>query len=250
MENHGLFERYLDGSMSETEKTDFLKQLSTDKVLEKEFALYNEVNNVIYDYNKRADFKEALNNAESRYFYSMAPEKNIEKSKNNRFFIYKIAASVALIVSISVFGYYIFYSKQSNKELYAQYYKPLNIDAISRSADDSLLNIEKGFIAYQNGKYDESIKLLSHENSSSNILVNLVKGLSYMELGNFTMAESLLLDASKDETNGMHEDCLWYLSLTYIQLNKPEKAIPVLQKLIDNKSVYVKEAEKLIKKIE
>ncbi len=251
MENHGIFERYLNGSMPETEKTDFLRRLSEDQVFNNEFLVYNEVNSVILNMDDRDGFKKALNEAESKYFESVNVQNPLDETniRKHRIMFYKIAASVVIVVTLSVMGYYMLFSKYTKKELYAQYYMPLKMDAVSRSADDSLMNIERGFIAYQDGRYKECIQILSSGSYPDNVSVNLVKGLSFMELGNFKMAETFLLLASKDESNGLHDDCQWYLSLTYIQLEKPAQAASILKKLIENKSVYEQKAEKLLKEI-
>jgi len=246
--NLGQFERYRDGSMTESEKAEFLQRLSDDSSFEQEFKIYNEVNDFVLNNEKRSEFVSALKEAESNYFTA---KKNHYIKNINYKLVLKIAASVAIIVISTLSLYYIFYSKPSNKELFAQYYNPLKVDEITRSVNDSITNIKDGFIAFQTGNYRKSLQILSSEliPNELNTPVTLIKGLSYIELGNFKNAENLLKQASEDVNNAFYDDCLWYLSLIYIRTDRPKQSIPLLEKLIERKSVYNNMAVELLKSI-
>jgi len=243
MENFGIFEKYLDGRMTELEKKDFLQRLSNDTSFEQEFMLYKEANEFLLNNNKRSKFNEVLKEVETNYF---ATRKNNSIFKNK--FALKVAASVAIIAVSTILLYYVFQPKLSNKELFAQYYNTLKIDEITRSNNDSTTIIVDGFIAYQNANYQKSLQLLSSVVVSDELKtpVNLVNGLSYLELGNFKNAEKLIFEASKDVYNAYYDDCLWYLSLIYIRTDRPKLAVPLLEKLIERKSVYKKSASELL----
>lgn len=244
MENLGQFEKYRDGSMTESEKADFQKRLSEDASFEQEYKIYNEVNDFVLNNEKRSKFNSVLKEVEKNYFESIK-----STNKNKYKLILKIAASVTIIATISICLHFIFNKGPSNKELFAQYYHTLKVDEITRSNNDSVTKIEEGFIAYQNGNYQYCIKVLSSEKVKDELKtpVNLVNGLSYLELGDFKNAEKIIFDASKDDSNAFYDDCLWYLSLIYIRTDRPKLAIPLLEKLIERKSVYKESASELLK---
>ncbi|OFX39950.1 MAG: hypothetical protein A2X08_17925 [Bacteroidetes bacterium GWA2_32_17] len=247
MENLGIFENYRDGNMTEQEKKNFLLRLANDSSFEHEYKIYNEVNDFILNNDKRSKFNEVLKEVETNYF---ATRKNNSIFKNK--FALKVAASVAIIAVSTILLYYVFQPKLSNKELFAQYYNTLKIDEITRSGNDSATTISNGFIAYQNGNYQKSLQILSSVVVSDELKtpVNLVNGLSYLELGNFKNAEKLIFEASKDVYNAYYDDCLWYLSLIYLRTDRPKQAIPLLEKLIERKSVYNNMAVELLKRID
>jgi len=234
--------------MTEQEKTAFLRRLAEDHSLAQEFIIYNEVNNFVLNNEKRSEFISTLKEVESSYFKTRENTAN----KNSHKLILRIAASVAILIVTTLSLYFIFYSKPSNKELFAQYYHPLKVDAITRSVTDSTSTIQKGLIAYQTDNYKNCLQILASDTFPPDFRTSimLIKGLSYIELSNNADAEKLLKQASEDKNNAYHDDCLWYLSLLYIKMDKPQQSIPLLKKLIENRSVYSKQATELLGSIE
>lgn len=249
MENHGIFERYHDGNMTISEKEIFLRKLNEDLEFKKEFELYNEITQCILNTKKDDAFIAAVKDAEKRYFNSIDDIKS--KHNKNYNFLFKAAATVAIIAISSFLLYFIFDSKPTNKELFAQYYTPIRVDEITRSTEDSTSSIKEGFIAYQTGNYQNCLLILSSENETNELStqVKLIKALSYLELGNYNNAENLLKQASEDYNNAFYDDCLWYLSLIYIKTDRSNLAIPILNKLVESKSVYNNKAEKILESI-
>ena len=255
MENLGLFEKYLDGSLSESEMADFRNRLASDQELEDEFKIYLEVNDFIVHHKDIDNFKTVVSEVSNDYFDSInAKPSVIERTKEQRKLIlfYKLAASVAILISLGLASYFMYNSGRSNKELYADYYQPYKIDFISRSVNDPLSETSKAFVCFQKGKYDDCIKILSTTKIPDSLSTpfNIIKGLSFMETGRFKEAEFCLNYAATDRSNIMYTDCLWYLSLTYIQLNESGKALPMLKTLVKEKSIYSEKASELISKLE
>ncbi len=251
MENPGLFEKYLDGSLPETGRIAFQHKLKTDPDFEAEFKLYCDVDNALKNIKNRQAFKKVLNEAATNYFNSVDPvstENKITKRSIPFRRIYSIAASVAAVVAITFFIWYFFFTTPTYKELYAENYHPLKVDVITRSTTGSAETINKALIHYQTGKYNDCLALLKTESfpDSLNTFVKVLQGLTYMETGDFARAEILLKEASADTKNIMYEDCIWYLSLTYLQLGQPGKCREQLEKLIAAKSSYSEKAKGII----
>lgn len=255
MENPGLFEKYLDGSMPETGRIVFEHKLKTDPDFEAEFKLYCDVDNALKNIKNRQEFKKVLNEAATNYFNSVDPvstENKITKRYTPFRRIYSVAASFAAVVAITFFIWYFFFTTPTFKQLYAENYHPLKMDVITRSTSGSTDNINKALVLYQTGKYDDCLALLKTGSfpDSINTLIKVLKGLTYMEAGNFTQAETFLKEASADTKNIMYEDCIWYLSLTYLQLEQPEKCKEQLEKLIAVESSYSDKAKGIIEELE
>ena len=85
MENLGLFEKYHDGSFTDSEKTDFLRRLDEDNKFAQEFKIYNEVNNYILKDDKRSEFISTLNKPAQ---YKMNTKESATITYNNNYTIY------------------------------------------------------------------------------------------------------------------------------------------------------------------
>jgi hypothetical protein len=255
MENHGLFEKFLNGSMTGSELSDFLLRLSSDPDFEQEFSVYKEIDADITLYKKREDFKKTLTEVADDYFHPAETKPKGSGTKkvsliSNTWI--KVAASVAVLTILSIAVYFIFLSGPEYRELYAENYYPFKADVIKRSASDSASPFIKALTLYQNGKYSECSAFLKTVDfpDSINTLVTILKGLAFMGSGDFTQAEIFLKKASGDSRNIMYEDCIWYLSLTYLQLEQPEKCKEQLNELIAVRSSYSEKAKEIIEELE
>lgn len=246
-----MFGKYHDGSMTESEKTEFIRRLSEDPSFAWEFKIYNEVHHFVLNDEKRSEFISSLKETEKEYFNSEHSSVVKHKNKFTQSIAFRVAASVVIILATSLCIYFISNSKSSNKELFTQYYLPLKTDEITRSVTDSATSLKAGLIAYQNGQYNDCLMLLASDTIKNNMntYITLIKGISNIELNDFINAEKMLKLASEDVNNAYHDDCLWFLSLVQIKMDKPQQAIPLLKTLIKNNSVYNKQAEELLEKI-
>ena|GEM_PF-1924790 len=251
MENHGLFEKFLSGEMSDAERSEFLNRLASDPQLEKEFRVWTDIDETIVAYQKREDFRKQLMNVSDEYF-STDNNKLARKISFVSKGWMKVAASFAALAIIGIAIYLIFFSVPSYNEIYADLYSPLKTDVITRSSADSTDKTKKTFVLYQEGKYKECIRFINSEFSKDSLSTQLqiVLGLSYMETGDHVSAAEILEKASADKQNIMHGDCLWYLSLCYLKLEQLANCSKVLKELISTDPSYSEKARSLLDKIE
>ncbi|PKP22534.1 MAG: hypothetical protein CVU05_03520 [Bacteroidetes bacterium HGW-Bacteroidetes-21] len=253
MENPGLFEKYLDGSLNEKEYSDFLKRLNTDAEFKEQFSVYEAMHIMIAQHGKRQAFKSVMQSVAKDYFSeNEIIEKPVTHNKKGIPLIFKIAASIALLFALSLSAYMLSTINPSGRDLYAEYYSPLKVDFITRSGSDSIFGINKAFASYQLGDSKACLKTLSELEIHDSLLVQIafLRGLAYLEIQDFTNAELSLTLASSDTSNIIYNDALWYLSLAYLSNNDTANASYYLYELIASQSSYSLKASEILEKIE
>jgi len=248
MENLGLFEKYLDGSLSENEKAIFKTRLQTDIAFANEYQMYLEIHQALRLSNERKSFTDSLKNVSDIYFN----DKN--KGNNNSIFNPKflfIAASIAVLITLSIATYLYLNTSISNEKLYSLNYVPIKADFASRSLYSTENEINKILDLYQKQNYIEFIVQISQTkvNDSLSAMVSLLKAVSYMQLELFENAETTLLEAINDKNNLLYDDCLWYLSLIYLKLENNILTKKYLSMLVENESFYKDKAKELLNKL-
>ena len=100
------------------------------------------------------------------------------------------------------------------------------------------------------GNYNQSIVLFNELNSIAVIRpeVELFTGLSYMGIGQFQRAQSILQMTVDNNTRYLPE-ALWYLSLCCLKEHEVDKAVAFLGQLESYDGMYKKDAQALLKKL-
>lgn len=252
MENPGLFEKYLDGSLNEKEYSDFLKRLNTDAEFKEQFSVYEAMHIMIAQHGKRQAFKSVMQSVAKDYFSeNEIIEKPVTHNKKGIPLIFKIAASIALLFALSLSAYMLSTINPSGRDLYAEYYSPLKVDFITRSESDSIFGINKAFAEYQIGDYKACLKILSETYIPDSMVVQtaFLRGLVYLETKDYSNAELSLILACSDTTNIIYNDGLWYLSLAYLSNNDTANAGYYLRRLVASQSPYSMKASEILEKI-
>jgi hypothetical protein len=161
MENLGLFETYLDGNLTETEQFQLINKLSIDSEFEKEFSIYNEINNSILNQNKRDEFKSVLETSSNNYFRKISFKKDTERKiiKISLFSPFKLVASVTLFLIIVGSIWYFIPNSSSNNDLYQKFYSLFNVDVITRSVDSSVNTADEVSLIHHKNKFQEYLFL-------------------------------------------------------------------------------------------
>ena len=100
--------------------------------------------------------------------------------------------------------------------------------------------------------YEQSFTKLKTiaDTDKSNLKAALYAGCSAMELKNWTAAETLLERVHLAAANEYSNHALWYLALTELQLGKKDRAKDFLRELIEQKSDWKSNAERLLHDLE
>ena len=132
------------------------------------------------------------------------------------------------------------------------YYEPFDSpgSGLTRGQNDTVLTWkQKGYHAYDNGRYEEAISHFQNTlKENDDPVVELCQGNAYLSTGQADKAELVFRNILEE-----HEDLVtqakWYLSLSYLKQNKLERAKSTLWE-ISKSSTYGEKARKLLKELD
>jgi tetratricopeptide (TPR) repeat protein len=108
------------------------------------------------------------------------------------------------------------------------------------------------FQAYENRDFEKAVELFSKvtEADGSILMAYFYKGISSIEIGNFTVAVESFEKVLKNPANPYYPQAQWYSALTWLKLNNSENAKLHLSWLIKNDRFYGTKAKEVLLKIE
>lgn len=239
-----LFEKielYLLNELPADETIAFEKQISMDSELELEVEKHRELQRVLSDTDTLL-FKEKLHKISKEIKQESLDEKAISYS-----FIWKIAASIVIIVGVGTLLWNILNTSEDFSDLYAAYYELYPVEDVIRGNTQ----VEKDIImkSYADGDYQKVVSILS-DNTSFPLTeqFRLYLGNSYLNLGNEQEALKQFQQISDDSKYS--ENANWYQALTYLKLKNAEKSSALLKEIVDFDGVYKEKAQELLTKLE
>jgi tetratricopeptide (TPR) repeat protein len=164
---------------------------------------------------------------------------------------WKLAVAAMFVVPIGV-GY--LFTKSDTSKIFADHYNTMPSDGdVMRSGSASIMvagktSMDSAMEFFSDIDYAQSfIKLKSiSDTDDKNLKAALYAGCSAMELKKWEEAEQLLERVHLAEANEYSNHALWYLALTELQLDKKERAKDFLREIIDQKSAWKPNAERLL----
>lgn len=240
-----FIERYLDGEMTGQELIWFEKELDSNEWLQKEMNLRKKVNQAILDENSMK-YRDKLEDAYAAYMNGG----DISPTRKRKFIvagsvIISVLAAVILVLNLTGKQY-------TNEQLFNRYYKAYEPNMTFRSGDNGMDgDLVQAMQFYENKNYTEALKLFESilQNDPSRVGINFYSGVSRMEIKEFELAGKSFGKVINDRYNMYIEQAEWYLSLCYIVTEQDDKAIHLLEKIIDDNGYYQKEARKILKKL-
>lgn len=140
----------------------------------------------------------------------------------------KIAVAAALIIAAGSFW---FLNRDSNEQLYAEFYSP---DPGLPTTMSSTKNYEfyKAMVSYKQGHYNEALKNWTNELKTKvdNDTLNYFVGSALLADKKESEAISYLEEVTKQDNSVFKNEALYYLGLAYLKNNNLEKAKEYLQK--------------------
>jgi len=234
-----LFEDYLEGTLSATEKNEFERRLAADEKFQQAFLTYKELSGFLESKFEvePEKFKENLKNISDTYF-----NKTENKSRTLRFkpWQYAIAASIVVI-----FGLVVIINDPT--PVYGDYANFNKISLTVRGGNEELL--PKAEKAFNEGNYEESLlyfdQILAKEDDYKEI--QLYKSIALIETSQYEEAEELLTVLSTGASVFKY-DAMWYLALSKLKQKKYEECKIILERIPEDTEVY-KKAQKLLRKL-
>lgn len=239
-----LIEKYLFDQMNEDEKKEFEILTKSDSSLEEEF----EIQKSVFESANDEDLKKiypALKLAEEKYLSGQT-----KKPPFRLIPIYRLAI-VACIAFILIFSWN-FFSDSNNKslELFTSYYEPYPMILSFRGKSDL---IPQAVNSYNSQNYESVIKSMNQLIliDSLGVIPNMYLGIAHLELGNFDEAIENFEAVSNSNNPTLRQQANWYMALTFLKANEPEKAKSILTKLSmkEGADLYQESAKEILKQI-
>ena len=132
--------------------------------------------------------------------------------------------------------------------IYVTYYKPYRNVVVSynRSGDIAGSLKEEAFSSYAQGDYAKAIeKFQEINNSDKDAVIHFYLANAYMAAGKMSKAqENFRLVLTNDSI--FMDQTKWFLALTYLKCNKPNKASELLKELVNHENAYKTKATEII----
>lgn len=237
MEQYDEIDNFLEGKLQGEELEKFTEKLNHNKEFAELVSSYVETKHGVM-YANRLSIKKKLE----------LLDQDQPKDKAS-FRIWKIAASVAVLMILSFTAWYI-YTPSNQEQIFIANYQPLSQIEIPTSRteteDDDFL--KKAFIAYQTKDFEGAETYLNKvsRERTYNSYADFIKGLVQMETKNYKSAIDLF-NKSLQVKVPISKDVRWYLGLCYIKLNQTKKARIELERL--SNSNYALRVSNILKKL-
>ncbi|MBA7511313.1 hypothetical protein ES705_03304 [subsurface metagenome] len=245
MKKTKMIETYLDGSMDISERKKIEVLLSEDKKFYDELEIHRDINESISD-DEVFEFRKIVasvinNNNKGR-------KKDDQKSKIIKYIKYPVAASILLLIGLSLIQ---IFSLKSSNDLYLKYYKPYQTDIATRSLKVSSDKIQLSYLLYQEGNYETSFELLRNyiEKKFNNQTARFYYGMNAIELEKYDLAISELIIVEQDPSSPFSLHARWYLAMMYLKTEQTNEAKKYLAILSGEESMYSERARMILKKL-
>jgi TolA-binding protein len=237
-----LIEAYIHNELSNDDQELFDTLMRTDEDFKEDVEIQQQL---AAELNKpdRLQFRAALQHAESIHRL----ETQISRFTLPRWVRY--AAAIIIIGAVSSPLLYNMY-KTSPKNLYEVYYESYESSSVNRGGMETT-DFDRAMEAFDEEDFDVANNLFTTflTENPENQAAAFYKGMCLMELedaeGSVHYFERLILDAN----NLFVEQAQWYVSLAYLKLNTPDKAVPYIEELSAYPNPYREKALKLLDKL-
>lgn len=248
--NDDDLERYLLGTMNQQEKQAFEKQLRTDSALADELALYRDTVGGI-QLNGSQSLKEQLQEVEaglSRHSVS----RTLDNQRAPRKPLMTWLAIAASLLAVVLLGYLVL-PGPGPEDVYVAYYQPYPnlINPAQRSAEIKEETVlERAMRAYDSQQYVQALALFEQGNAFSNPGYTFYYAASHLGLNQPQKAIPLLERVVQNQGSLFYEPALWYLALAHLKENDAATAIPYLEKAAANDGDYAREAQEILEELQ
>ncbi|GGX22362.1 tetratricopeptide repeat protein [Aquimarina muelleri] len=233
-------EAYLSNSLSQEDAIIFEQEMAINIELQEEVEKHRIMHTTLADQDTLA-FKEKL----IRISNKIKQEDTTNTRLTNRFTVFKVAASIVILLGVGSLFWHTMYTKNQTQglDLYSEYYKPYPTEDIIRGETNK--KTKEIVKHYTSGSYDSVVHLLEkHPRLKEHEALQIYLGNSYLN----TNQEEKAVKEFKNITNKgkYYEIAQWYLSLTYLKLDKSEKAKTLLKEIIQYNGAYKDKAYRLL----
>lgn len=225
-EQQERFERYLLGTMADSERTDFESELREDPSFREAFTDFK----ALFDTVEEAGLRAQLDDFHRTLVQSGTPIHRLDPAR--RSFNYRIAATVALLLTVG--GIWFFNRTDPDEKLFRSHYSPdPGLPTVMGSSDNYAFY--EAMVDYKQGEYALAItkweKLLAKK--PENDTLNYFLGNAHLAQGDAGKSLPLLERVARNNRSSFYQEALYYLGLSYLKTGQKEKANTVLGRTTD-----------------
>jgi len=243
---------YLEEELSPEEAAAFEQEMAQDEDLAREVSFFSHLADAVQAEHDEDLLKKKLEAANARWHQRQQENTKVISLRR----IATIAATVAILI---IAGYFIYQNviDKSPERLFAQYYEPLDVEALQAlerysgfgSENESMEDIVQ---AYTDGNFAAVKQQLEAYPEDKQRLqeIQLYLAIADMELGNYETAEARLENLVSGTKKPNLEDAIyWYYALVQVKLEDLETAKNTLQQIVNTDSAYQTQAATLLNEL-
>ncbi len=159
-------------------------------------------------------------------------------------------ASVAAIVLGSLGVYYYLSQTSVEERIYLTYFEdfPNIVDPVQRDTPGQ----SEGFIAYQNGQYQEALEIFSEmeQEDPTAIYTTFYKGICAMHLEDWSLAIQAFEKVRSAGDQRFVEAATWYVSLAYLRSGNRDRATLILESITEAPGNFRTEARAILDQLD
>jgi tetratricopeptide (TPR) repeat protein len=239
-----FIERYNAGEMDDAEKQWFIKELNENEKLRKEVELRRKTDAILRN-------QDVMNLRKKLIALEKKRETPLPSNKPGRHINIKYAAAIVGFVVIS--GIALLSNRQlSSNEILDRFYKPYEATSSLRSEEMIKNQDYKLALEYYNIHDYRNAAIYFNkvlENDPGNMHSELLNGISNFENQNYPEAKGSFSKVIADNNNYYIDHAQWYLALCYIKTEEKQKAIDQLAIIEKSRTIYRKDARKILRSL-
>ncbi len=239
-----LVHKYLANELSAEQLNEFKAELKNNKLLRQELSLQKKLDDFILD-DELENFKLGLDEVYDDLIKRKPKTRRLNVSK-----ISLIAASILILISLSVLFFNSEDSILSGDEIFSEYYEGYPSSYNSRTGEVCLKDsrFQIAFEQYKNKDYKKAkISFLTVcENYPNNVASKFYLGIVDIELGEFEGAIGYFDKVIKSKDQYYTEQSEWHKSLCLLKLGSKSEAVKQLSSIAEQKGFYHEKAEEIL----
>ncbi len=251
MKNNLLIEKieaYLTGQLSEDEKKEFEINISENKEIREQVKFIQELKNIASQEGRKT-LENKIKKAEEKYASSI--ESNNRRKKIKAFRIVSVAASLTILLSISITLYL---SQNNQNQIYDEYFQTPENTFVSyaRGSEKSkkIKLLTRAAKQYDRKNYQKAASIF---NNQIELLPELspyifLAAMSNMQLNNTTEAKKQLEYLNKTKTNNFPSS--YFLGLLHLKNGQTKTAIQYFNEAANDKNAYSQKATEIINRLD
>jgi len=257
-----LMEKFLDGSLNESQKIEFNKYLEEPN-FRSELLLHSRVLDQSQDAWKKEILDDIINQSNLNKMELAENSANYDQNDLNKpknLFVddsrpsygsFAKWAAIGLLLVFALIGYNTISNTDHTEDLFSEFYQAMPAESISRSSGPKQPNAlsAKAMELYAQKNYSAALSEFKALKSISQTDY-LFKGISQLETGDLTSAKATLAKINEFGDRNLKQNSDWYLSLIDLKNKDEASAIIALEKIAGTANhLYKKDAAALLAKL-